>query len=269
MGEKVTNETIRKEITELVNNNKLANNIIYEFWNHDAYNSILQNKYYFDLFKKYIQEKGTTFKLFEFYEYLINSSTVDLPKDAPDILFNLAFVLEQKQVNELNSAKLIELIAILLKESNITDNPKDFLVSIFSNRLITSDEEKFAFQHHTIQEFLAAKLILKEDNPLDEFKKYCILNIGDFLAIKPSWYGVIRFLLESDIGKEVFDTLIDITEQDPDNIDENFCDSLTSTYPNQFSEEQKTQIFDLILNRYKELSIWLPTWTASNLCVKS
>ena len=71
----------------------------------------------------------------------------------------------------------------------------------------------FIWQHHTLTEFLVAEYLLQQENLLDEFQKLAVLEQEGITAFKPSWSGVLRFLIESSKGNYIIKWLIEFLEE--------------------------------------------------------
>lgn len=256
MSNEVSNKKIRKELKQRISDPKDIDRIVYMFWDLDAYQSIISLKGFFNLLLKYIDSEGTDITRYEIYKYFL----AEVAPNRLEELKKIAVSLELLQQNDLD----IDEMSKLFTKLSITE--QDQIDGIFNSEITSiSKEKKFSFVHHTIQEFLASQFILESREPLKKFEEYIVLEQDSLVAIKPSWYGVIRFLAESEKGTEFLDRIIEIIEKYPDNIDENFADSICSLTSGTVRKAQSDKLFEMLTSAYKKKAVWLPTWASKNI----
>jgi len=265
---KLKNPEIKKQILQhryssgFSPTDNLADDIIQQFWFCDFYNSFISD----DVFLKHLlvyldKKKPIKFNRFDFYSFLFDQ-IIKYGKDRL-ILQKIALVFEKLQSDALNTSKYIELLtraSISKGKFNILWMGKNHLGKIDKR----DGEKLFIWEHHTLTEFLVAEHLLKQENFLGEFQKLAILEQEGITAFKPSWSGVLRFLLESPRGKEVIKWIISFLKIHKENINDNLSELLTFV-DIDITNEIRKKIFDLIYNSYFERLVWLPVWTRNRL----
>ncbi|MCL4415453.1 MAG: hypothetical protein M1365_01935, partial [Actinobacteria bacterium] len=239
-----------------------VDDIIQQFWFHDFYNSFISD----DVFLKHLlayldKKKPIKFNRFDFYSFLFDQ-VIKYGKNRL-ILQKIALVFEKRQSDTLNPSEYVK----LLRDASIPKGKFDVLwmEKKHLGKIGKRDEEKlFIWEHHTLTEFLVAEFLLKQENLLDEFKKLAIIDQEGITAFKPSWSGVLRFLLESPRGSEVIEWIISFLKIHKENIDENLSELLTFVDIG-ITDEIRKIIFDLIYDSYFERLVWLPVWTRNRL----
>jgi hypothetical protein len=229
-----------------------------KFWTLDPYGSILSIKEvkrkFSEFLKKPKQEDPTRSN---FYAYLTTEFSKKLTDEEKNNLEILAFTFESKEINEFETAEL----------NSIFHEYK--IQSFNSNKLFTTrflqnnrDSHKVSFLHHTIQEYLAASYILKQKFTLDQIAELFTSTFGIEKIFRPSWSGVVRFLLESDRSKEILSYILNQIERDERFLSEIVAQTLTSVdYPLTIESELTHKIFTLTYSSYQNRSIWLPLWS--------
>ena len=241
---------------------KLADDIIQQFWFHDFYNSFISD----DVFLKHLlayldKKKPIKFNRFDFYSFLFNQ-VIKYGKDRL-ILQKIALAFEKLQSDALNPSEYMK----LLTDDSISKGKFDILWMEKNHlgKIGKRDVEKlFIWEHHTLTEFLVAEHLLKQKNFLGEFQKLAILDQEGITAFKPSWSGVLRFLLDSPRGSEVIEWITSFLKIHKENIDDNLSELLTFVDIGITNEIRK-KIFDLIYDSYFERLVWLPMWTRNRL----
>jgi hypothetical protein len=256
MAGEVSSKKIRKELAKRIEDSSVIDRIVYMFWDLDAYQSIISNKKFFEILLKYIDTQSTNFTRYEIYEYFISEISPDGLAD----LKKIATSLELLQQNDLDVDEMGELFA------NLSITKKDQIDKIFNSEITNiSQNKRFSFVHHTIQEYLASKFILESSDTLSKFEEYILFRSDGLTAIKPSWYGVIRFLAESEKGNDILARIIEIIKEYPDNVDENFSDSICSLTYGTINDVNSNALFEAITSVYKKKAIWLPIWASKNI----
>lgn len=265
---KLENQEIRKELSEYKFSSgfnpteKLIDSLIDQFWFHDFYNSFISDPIFLGYLCQYINEtKPAKFNRYDFYEFLFDQ----ILKDSKNrqLLHQIALSFEMLQTDSLEP----DHYGSLLKAVN---TPKELFDASWmeKNRLAKISEREgknlFIWEHHSLTEFLVAEYLLDKDNFLEEFQKLAILEQEGIIAFKPSWLGVLRFLLNSKKGSEVISWLVEFLEKYPDNIDDNLTELLVFE-GQEVDEKLLTRIFKLVYEVYFDLVFWLPVWARSRI----
>lgn len=258
MSKSVTSKDVREAVKKIVKNQQKEDQIISLFWDLDAFNSFLEVDGVLDVLVAYLNGHKD-FSRHDFYSHYI-SKLEEVDDVILDVYRQLALSMELLQVNDLNKDDLQK----VLKQLKYTHK---FDVEAFLDSQIfgVSKEAKVSFNHHTTQEFLAVQYIESHKDPLTTFRKHALIETDEIQAIKPSWFNVIRLLLEGNNGESILQSILDISEKDPGNVNEQFADAMSSFNPKQITDDQKKRLFFLIYDIYLEKAIWLPTWASKNI----
>lgn len=250
---------------------ELIENITQQFWFHDLYYSFITVPEYFDILQQYLLERRPKlFNRYNFYEFFFNQV---LGKHLKGIavklalakLTDIALVFELMHTDRLK----IDQYKKLLKEIKVEGNLFSIEWLQENNLAILESEEGkkertiIAWKHHTITEFLIARYIILQKNPIEIATKLMILSQDGIEAFKPSWYGVLRFLLESNKREQFAEWMITFAKKHPEIIDEAFSDLLSSVQIDKVA--LKATIFDLIYTTYFNKILWISTWTSHAL----
>lgn len=235
--------------------------IIDQFWFHDFYNSFVADKTYFDQLLKYLEKTGfEQFNCYDYYFFLFDNLTKKL--DRPG-LHRLALAFELQQSDRLKPDEFKRLISQLKLSGE-----KFGIEALKRNHLVKVDKvenvEYVIWEHHTLTEFLTAEYLLTKEYAVQEFEQLTVLKQEGVVAFKPSWSGVLRFLLESAQQKEILDWLLTFMKQFPDNFSDELGELITFII-DQADGETQTRIFNLTYSFYFERLTWLPIWTRNSL----
>jgi len=237
----------------------LIDDIIQQFWFRDFMNSFISEELFLKLLQKYLDKnKPAHFNRFKFYEFLFRQLFGQRQLEA---LKSVGAVFELMQTDTMSLADLKKLLnEPKLKNLNIQ--------KLFKSGLLLKTKNRSAkWAHHTLTEYLATAYILSSKDQKELAAKLIIFKHEEIEAIKPSWYGTIRFLLESE-QKEIFTKwLIGFATDHPPVIDEHYSEILTSIaftqHENPLSSALQRQLFFQIYDAYKKQLIWLSVWTRS------
>ncbi len=242
---KLDNQEIRQKIIDYAYASrytpsiKLVDSIIDQFWFHDFYNSFLSDEVYLSYLLEYLnKEKLTKFNRFNFYHFVFEHIVQN--KQEKDLLTLIALDFERHLTNSLETSDYEN----LLKTLNV---PKDkFDIKGMAKYHLGKTEERedktyFSWEHHTLTEFLVADYLLQSSDLLVELKKLVILEQVGVTAFITSWSGVLRFLLESSKGSEVYTWFIGFLEGNKENIDDNLSELITFI-DIKLSKELKTKV---------------------------
>lgn len=265
---KLENQEIRKEISEYEFSSgfkpyeKLIDDLIEQFWFHDFYNSFISNHVFLKYLCQYLNKtKPTKFSRYDFYKFLFDQ----IPRDSRNrkLLHQIALSFEMLQTDALEPDHYGSLLKAVNAPKEIFDASwmeKKHLAKISERE----DKKLFIWEHHSLTEFLVAEYLLSYKNFLEEFQKLAILEQEGITAFKPSWLGVLRFLMESKRSQEVISWLVEFLEKHPDNIDDNFTELLVYEATEQ-TTQIKFRIFKLVYDCYFQRLVWLPVWARSRI----
>lgn len=268
LGGKLDNQEIKQKLlghrytSDFKPTKKLIDDIVEQFWFHDFYNSFISDPIFLDYLIWYLNKKQPSkFNRCDFYDYLFDKILNN--RKARTILQQFSLAFEKLQTDSI-------LVTKLEKLSNLSGLPKELFPTLLlkENNLIKletkENREYLTWSHHTLTEYLVAKYLLEKQNYLDEFQKLAILKKEGIVAFKPSWLGVLRFLLESKKGTEVITWFIDFLEKYKDNIDDSLSELLVFVNVN-IPTRTSEKIFELIYNSYFNRIAWLPIWARNRL----
>lgn len=241
---------------------ELLNDIIEKFWFHDFYNSFISDPVFLEYLKKYLDNtKPKKFNRFGFYQFLFDQTLEQKDKRLTLQLIGLAF--EQLQTDAINPSDYEGLLKAVKAPKGILNA---FWMQEKHLAKIADREGKkyFIWEHHTLSEFLTAEHILQAKNPLEEFQKLAVLGQEGVVAFKPSWSGVLRFLLESPKSTETLHWFVSFLNEHKDNIDDNLSE-LLAFVDIDIPPRTRKKIFELIYNSYFDRIVWLPVWAKSRL----
>lgn len=239
-----------------------AREMVDMFWRLDAYNSLISRETYLNYLINFIKDKKDVPKSrFEFLDYVFNKLFSDV--FLINKLDHVGIDMEYAQLNEIDNKRFLK----LLDDDEFPNSKIDYLYQnhIIENRKESEKSEiiKTGFYHHIVQEFLAAKCFLR--NGVESYLDILLIKESGTLAINPSWYGVIRFLLESEECQTVLDWLLNFVDEHRDCVNEYFTNTVTSIDSKLIQNETKKRIFELIFDTYQEKVIWVPTWSRKAL----
>jgi len=259
---KLSNEKIREELTKAGISQELIDSIVEQFWFHDFYNSFVFDIVYFQFLVKFLDKnKPRKFNRYSFYQYFFNQ--IEKESNGRSILQQIAIAFEKQQSDAIPPDDY----TMLLQKVNV---PMDkFTTSWMENNHLArikerDNKELFIWEHHTLTEFLVAEYLLSMESFLEEFQKFAILEEQGITAFKPSWSGVLRFLMESEKRSKIIAWLIGFLEKYPDNLDDNLTE-LSVYKATEEAPKIKTRIFKLVYESYFKRIVWLPVWARNRL----
>lgn len=266
-GEKLDNNEIKKYIFSFkyTGNYKpsenLVDSIIQQFWFHDFYNSLLGDEKFLNYLTSYLnQTRPHTFNRFSFYRFFFNHiSSENISKG----LYQLGIAFESLQTDAIDPTQYKAMLSRLnlpVEKFGVTALSKLHLVSLTKR----DGKDLVIWTHHALTEFLVADYLTTLSDYLSQLEELAVLNQEGVVALKPSWQGVLRFLLESPVRSKILDWLISFLTEHPDNIDDNLAELIIYVTQNP-SPTIKSRIFNLIYNTYFEKLIWLPVWARKDL----
>lgn len=265
---KLENQEIRKELSEykfpsgFKPSEKLIDSLLEQFWFHDFYNSFISDRVFLDHLLQYLNKsKPTKVNRYDFYEFLFDQF-LEGSKNR-QLLHQIALSFEMLQTDALEPdhyENLLKAVSAPKELFNAKWMEKNHLAKVSERE----GKNLFIWEHHSLTEFLVAEHLLDYKNLLEEFQKLAILEQEGITAFKPSWLGVLRFLMESERGKEVISWLVGFLEKYPDNIDDNLTELLVYEALDQ-APQIKSRIFTLVYEAYFKRIVWLPVWARSRI----
>lgn len=240
---------------------KLVDNILQQFWFHDYYSSFISDEFVLTHLITFLDKTHPrTFNRYDFYKNYFDSTTpVNLRPD----LHKLGLAFEKLQNDAIKPHEYEELIEKigLSKEKFSIDSLRHYHLADLGER---DSVQLLIWSQHTLTEFLAAEYLASQNNPATTFSDLAILSQEGIVAFKPSWSGVLRFILESSCKDQILDWLLTFLEQNQDSLDDNLSELIV--YMNAKPKPSiKSRIFNLIYNSYFERVVWLPTWASSDI----
>lgn len=268
LGGKLDNQEIRQKLLDhkytsgFKPTNKLIDSIIEKFWFHDFYNSFLSDEIYLKLLTEFLdKEKPNSFNRYTFYKYFFDQ--VEGEENGRNILQQIALEFEKQQSDAITPNEY----TLLLQK--VSAPAGKFDTSWMENHHLgkvkeRDNKELFVWEHHTLTEFLVTEYLLESEAFLEEFQKLSVLGQEGITAFKPSWSGVLRFLMESKEESKVIPWLVGFLEKYPDNLDDNLTELLVYKATEQ-TPKIKNRIFKLVYESYFKRIVWLPVWARNRL----
>ncbi len=226
---------------------QLIDTILEKFWFQDIFNSFISEEGNLEFLLEYLNEnKPTSFDRFDFYKFFFDKTFLGR-KD----LQNLALRFEKIQTDRLPVSEFRSLISEYNLEYEALK--KKELVKIEKQ---DDGTEMAIWNHHTLTEFLTAEKLLDQKDTIDDFAQLAVLEQEGVTAFKPSWTGVLRFLLDTRKSKELIFWFVSFLEKHPENIDDNLSEIIVSL--DVKNNDLRKRIFNLIYNSYFDRIFWLP-----------
>lgn len=240
----------------------LVNSILQVFWFRDWNNSFISFTPYFELLDTYLFEKRPSeFNRPSFYSYVFQKIVGPRSSKRYGDLQKLALAFEQGHTDRIlvgDYTKLLKRLSLSSVFLRLASLEKKAIVYVATEK---DGTKLVVWKHHTLTEYLTADYILRSSNPLKQAKDLMLLSFGDTLAIKHSWYGTLRFILESNQAELFVKWLVELGNQDNSNVDDDFSQTLLSVDPAKLSRKLKSQVFSLIYDLYQKELLWLPVYT--------
>ncbi len=235
---------------------KVVDDIVQKFWLRDIYNSLISDPVFYNILEEYLTKNYlTSFSRPEFYNFFFkkiasNDQLISLKKLA--LVFELLHS-DRTSLNEFNG---------ILTNTEFKPLTLKWLIE---NHLVKEEKNQVIWIHHTLTEFLTAEVVLVNSKPIEVFKRLAFISLDKSdNALKPSWYGVLRFLIENQQSL-ILDWLVKQIKINNKIIDDDLADIITSIDPDSLSPSLKSAIFETIYAIYRERKLWLSYLTRSNL----
>lgn len=262
--DRLENSEIKKGLVATGVDENLIDDVLRQFWFQDYHNSFVSFPEYYEVLKQYLsQEKPKTFSRPVFYDFFYRTI---LGKNYDQVIPNLrklALAFESAHTDRILVSKFSQAIKNLGGLDGFIT-----LQSLVDLKLATIEEIKditensyFVWKHHTLTESLASEEILLNSDQSKYAASKMILEKDGVVAFKNSWYGTLRFLLEGDNGPIFSEFLLDLGTKYPDNIDDQYTETLLWPNPSRLSEGVRSSIFELLYGRYQTQRLWIPSWS--------
>lgn len=268
LGGKFDNQEIKQRILEFKYTSgfkpteKLIGNILDQFWFHDYYNSFLSDEIYLQQLLNFLDKnKPQRFNRYNFYEYFFDQ--IEKDDKGRYALQQIAIEFERLQTDALSPLGYFLLLRRIHVPARKFDIP--WMENYHLGKIKERDGRRlFIWEHHTLTEFLVAEYLLKRNNTIEDFEKLAVLNQEGIIALKPSWSGVLRFLLESKKQSQIISWLLKFIEKNPGNLDDGISEILSFIDIYALQQAGK-KIFEIIYSSYFDRTVWLPVWTRSRI----
>jgi len=260
---RLDNLEVRKELIKIIGKKKYVDDLIEQFWFKDWYNTLITIKPFFELLKKYLNSKPPRkFERTKFYDFIFQELIGESSSDKYLKLQQLAIAFEQMHTDRVKISEYRKLLTKLSIGETMFDSELGDEI-LFSKQKVDQEDndDNFVWSHHTLTEYLASDFILKQENLIESIEKYMLLEQEGIKAFKHSWYGTLRFIIDSKHTEDVVEWLYQLGKNHPDNIDDDYSQMLLYSDPKKLNEDLKSNLFELIYKRYKEQILWLPIYT--------
>jgi len=170
------------------------------------------------------------------------------------LLEKVALIMEMYQRNDLKKDELITILEDI--QSNMAGNFLNVgkLQILFDRSLWIDYGESFAFEDHTLQEYLASCELLRIGG--QKFL-YDIVVDRDLNEIHPSWFNTIGFVVDQNVS--LLEPLIDFGRKDIERVvgSEEYNKFLIRVDTSKLSEDQKNRIFKKVFSQYQKEITWI------------
>ena len=266
---RLDNFEIRKKLLEVGINESVIDEVLQQFWFQDFLNSFVSFPEYYVILEKYLLKKNSLpFSRPDFYGFFFKEMFGETYKLMFPKVQKLALVFENAHtdaVSLINFPDVIKKIGGfggLDAKSALTVDAK---LAVIQDVKDATDNPYFVWKHHTLTEYLVSTMILEDANPIRCAASLMVLNQEGVVAFKNSWYGTLRFLIESDQGSNFTKWLLEFGEENPGNIDDQFGQILLWSNPENIDSKTRGRIFDLIYKNYQNKRLWIPVWSRERI----
>src|SRR3990167_6429701 len=206
---------------------ELIDNIVKEFWLYDYWVNLISDPVFYRFLYDFLYEKMVeTFYRPDFYDYFFRKI---LSKYFKGLKLELNYVALQKvglifekfQTDTISLDKYDKLIKkiyggyFIFSSEWLVDNKLASIVVDEKN----PDQKNLKWAHHSLTEYLTAEYILKQKNPIKEAEKLMVIKQEGITAFKPSWTGVLSFLLESELREKFILWAVSFSKEYTDTLD--------------------------------------------------
>lgn len=251
---------------------------IFELLSFQERNMVIQTPRYLELLAAFLKEKKekeditlqdvTRTKLFEYFidkkleheDLKLNEQNHDLAKR---LLETVALIMEIYQVNILTKDELMSILGDIKSNFPAIFFQQVPIKHLYNNSILKSEPESVEFDNTEFQEYLAAKEIQR----LGSSKRVAFdLFVDPILRqIHPSWFNVLRFLLE--MNGSLLMSILEYGRGNKDKAveDEEYHRLLLSVNVESLKPEEKKAIFEHIFIYYQDVEHWLSNDIAHKL----
>ncbi len=226
--------------------------VIELFWFRDAHAAFISKEEIYPKFLEFLKErKGKSFRRVDFYDYLFSSHP--LYKE----ILTLAYIFEEGMSDKIPEQEYQELEKRLSLHTG----------QLVSEHILYIDEENAILSHHTISEYFVSRDLLTKKSPLEELEKLAVIDVPQTgeRYFNPSWYGVVYFLLDSEITPRLVDFFTSLADTNKKVVDQNYSEILSHSNLDLLTTKQRKKLFNQIYTNSKESGIWISEWAVAGL----
>lgn len=227
---------------------------------------VIQTPRYLDLLVRFVNNDTKKFSGIlnisrnELFDYFISSkleiedgnSGVNKNMVTKRVLEKLALVMEVYQNNVITIDDLSVFFDEIDSDLKLFLDPATFL----DKSILQSKDGNISFENVEFQEYLAAREVMRFDDPHRALFKFSTDQRID--GIMPSWLNVFAFVI--DFMPEMLAHLlqfVDLDTKDFMTTNEVFFEFITRIDPNKISEENRKRLFLDVINFYERNNHWL------------
>lgn len=238
----------------------IIDEFIQQFWYQDLHECILMIPWITVRLIGYIRNNNRLPTRFELYQDLISSITKGRHEIIKD-LYKIGIRFELLQQNQLPVKEFTKTLKKLkLQTTSLQWLLDRKLVEAVSEEVDGKVTRSIKWFHHTFTEFLAADWILTSSKEIaSKLNSLAIVHLTEDNTdnIKPSWNGVIGFLLGSSRGVETLEWVVSMIEKNPLNLFETLGNSIVLYALSDVSNEMKDRVFQSIYGTIQDRCIWI------------
>lgn len=236
------------------------NEFIQKFWTQDLYDSILMIPWVTERLIGHIKHNGRLPTRFELYSDVIVGITRKNRTITQD-LYKIGLHFELIQQNQLPIPEFTKALRKLkLQRVTLQWLLDRKLVETVSEEVDGTVVKNIKWFHHSFTEFLTADGIFRSGEPIaGKLTSLAVIHLDEDNTnnIKPSWVGVIGFLLGSPRGLETLEWVITMIEKNPLNLFETIGNAIVLYAPGRVSDDLKDRVFRAIYGTIQDRGIWI------------
>lgn len=226
--------------------------IIELFWFRDAHAAFISREEIYPKFLDFLKEKNNkSFRRVDFYSYLFSKHPLHQE------ILKLAYVFEKEMSDKISGKEYEKLEKKLSLHTS----------QLVAEHILYIEGDSVILAHHTISEYFVSQDLLTKKKPIEELQKLSIIEVPQTKEqyFNPSWYGVVYFLLDSDIAPELADFFTKLADTNKKIIDQNYSEILSHSNTDLLKPEQRKKLFNQIYSNSKESGIWISEWAVAGL----
>ena len=258
-SDRLENSEIKKILVDSGQDGALVDEVLKQLWFKDWFSTIVSYRPYFELLKRFLlSHKIKTFNRKDFYKYIFDQK---IKGDKYKELQQIALYFESIHSDRMILNEYKKVVKTLGLSPYFATSFIDSLDLTYTEGDEKTKQKMIIWRHHTLTEYLSSDYILNAKDPVKEAEDRMVYKERGFVGFKNSWYGTLRFILESEIAEKFVNWLIGLAEKHPDNIDDDFSQIILSINPKKIKTDTKSTLFELVYNHYKKQTVWLPAFT--------